>query len=357
LHFPVTSTQIQGISDANWGPQDQSEPNTSKPLPELDLFKTRSISGHVITLFGPLNWTSKRQKITARSSCEAEIYATDECVKDLLHLRNIIEDLELESELLHKNTTIYNDNMACVLWSKNTTTKGLRHLQIRENAIRETKFITIEHICGKINPADLFTKEDKDAEHFQRLRDTIVVQPDQIIPITEEPIPLPADSSPGDKGSKDHQDIQSIKRQHSSTNIPLPTYDTNPKTNKLEKVALNIVTMLKQQSPHDLKHKQNQNVTTNSNSTVTPFTHPRKQSTSQTKSPLNNTDYLSENSKHVSFDDSKNEIKIFNEHEYNFELTSPLQITPINLPSRSNPGCKSILKRSKFSTIISYPIM
>ena len=107
--------------------------------------------GHVITLFGLINWTSKQQKITARSSCEAEIYATDECVKDLLHLRNIIQDLELESELLHKNTTIYNDNMACVLWSKNTTTKGfLRHLQIRGNAIREAKFITIEHICGKI---------------------------------------------------------------------------------------------------------------------------------------------------------------------------------------------------------------
>jgi len=50
--------------------------------------------------------------------------------------------------------------------------------QIRENAIRETKFIKIEHICGNINPADLFTKEDKDAEHFQRLRDTIVTKPE-----------------------------------------------------------------------------------------------------------------------------------------------------------------------------------
>jgi len=359
LHFPVTSKKLVGISDANWGPQDQSAPNHSKPLPELELFKTRSISGHVITLFGPVHWTSKRQKITARSSCEAEIYATDECVKDLIHLRNIIKDLMLEKELLHKNTTIYNDNMACVLWSKNTTTKGLRHLQIRENAIRETKFITIEHICGKINPADLFTKEDKDAEHFQRIRDTIVVQLDQIIPITEEPIPLQVDSSPGDKGSNVHQDIPSNKQQQSSTNIPLPTYTTKPTKHKLDKVALNIKIMPKQQSKPDLTHKQNQNVNNNSHSQ---FTSVAKElllkSTVQSKPPQQtNADHLSENSKHVSFDDSKNEIKIFNKHEYNFQLTSPLQITTINLPSRSNSGCKSILKRSKFSTIISYPIM
>ena len=358
LHFPVTSTTMTGISDANWGPQDQSEPNTSKPLPELALFKTRSISGHVITLFGPIHWTSKRQKITARSSCEAEIYATDECVKDLLHLRHIIQDLKLEKELLHENTKIFNDNMACVLWSKNTTTKGLRHLQIRENAIRETKFITIEHICGKINPADLFTKEDKDAEHFQRLRDTIVVEPDQIIPITEEPIPLKADSSPGDKGSKVHQDTPSNKQQHSSTNIPLQIYETNPTKNKLDKVALNIETMLKQQSTHDLTHKQNQNVNTNFHSTFAHTTHSPKDSPTKAESPQqNNTDYLSENSKHVSFDESKNEIKLFYGNKYNIELTSPVQNATINLPSRSNSGCKSILKRSKFSTIISYPIM
>ena len=178
LHFPVNSSKVTGISDANWGPQDQSKPNSTQPLPELPLFISRSISGHMITYHGPLHWSSKRQKITARSSCEAEIYATDECVKDILHLRNVIKDLGLEEEMLHEKTTIFNDNMACVLWSKNTTTKGLRYLQIRENAIRENKdIIEIQHIAGKINPADMFTKEDKDHEHFISLRDKSVVDP------------------------------------------------------------------------------------------------------------------------------------------------------------------------------------
>ena len=77
--------------------------------------------------------------------------------------------------------------MACVLWSKNTTTKGLRYLQIRENAIRESaNIIKIEHIAGKINPADMFSKEDKDAEHFHRLRDTIVTPPFQRIHIPSQ---------------------------------------------------------------------------------------------------------------------------------------------------------------------------
>jgi hypothetical protein len=36
-----------------------------------------------IDLFGPLHWFSKHQSVTAGSSAEAEIYATDECVKFL----------------------------------------------------------------------------------------------------------------------------------------------------------------------------------------------------------------------------------------------------------------------------------
>jgi len=69
---------------------------------------------------------------------------------------------------------VYNDNNACVQWSKNTTTKGLRHIQMRENRVREnilSKFVTICHVDGKINIADIFTKEMKDTTHFVELRD------------------------------------------------------------------------------------------------------------------------------------------------------------------------------------------
>jgi hypothetical protein len=177
VKFPLPSSQITSLCDANWGPQDQSRPNPSKPLPEFDLFKSRSLSGYLIWLGGPIHWCSKRQKITARSSAESEIYATDECTKALLQLSHIIHGFSLSCELMKGPTPIYNDNAACVCWSKNTTTKGLRHIQIRENAIRESvinKFVDVRHCEGKRNLSDMFTKEDRDAAHYIIIRDYIM---------------------------------------------------------------------------------------------------------------------------------------------------------------------------------------
>ena len=177
VKFPIDPAQIVSLTDANWGPQDQSTPKEGQKLPELDLFKSRSLSGFLIWLGGPIHWVSKRQSITARSSAEAEIYATDECIKQLLHLSYILDGYDLCKALMPSPTQVYNDNMACVCWSKTTTTKGLRHIQMRENAIRESiynNFATVNHIEGKVNLADLFTKEDKDPAHFIRIRDMIM---------------------------------------------------------------------------------------------------------------------------------------------------------------------------------------
>lgn len=123
---------------------------------------------------------SKRQTITARSSAESEIYATDECCKALQHLANIIEDMGIKKEIMNAPTIIYNDNAACVCWSTNLTTKGLRHIQIRENATREQikkGLIKVEHIAGKINLSDFFTKEEKSTEHFLTCRKHILETP------------------------------------------------------------------------------------------------------------------------------------------------------------------------------------
>ena len=57
------------------------------------------------------------------------------------------------------------------------TTKGLRYIQIRENAVREAvqqNIIDVKHITGKVNIADLFTKEDRDTQHFTFIRDIIL---------------------------------------------------------------------------------------------------------------------------------------------------------------------------------------
>ena len=112
----------------------------------------------------------------------------------------IIKDLDLTHELTNSTPIdIWNDNNACVCWSKNTTTKGLRHVQIRENAVREgvsNRVFKIKHIAGKKNPSDIFSKEDKDTEHYLLMRDSLLVDDaneiNQVIqqsdPTTEAPI-------------------------------------------------------------------------------------------------------------------------------------------------------------------------
>jgi hypothetical protein len=123
LHFPLPQPLLS-MSDANWGPQDAS----TKKLPDLPLFTSRSMSAFYIDLFGPLHWLSKRQTVTAGSSAEAEIYATDECVKVLLELVQILEFLQVKHLFMPSVNIIYNDNKACVCWSKSCTRKGLRHI-------------------------------------------------------------------------------------------------------------------------------------------------------------------------------------------------------------------------------------
>ena len=185
IHFPIHS-KIYALTDANWGPQDQSIPNPQEPPPPVDLHVTRSISGHLILLNGPLDWSAKRQSITARSTAESEIYATDTCVKAIIHLSHIIQDLDLKNLLMSKTTKIYNDNMACVQWSKNQTNRNIRHIQIRENATRESvqnKIVEIKHVAGKTNPADIFTKEQKDVSHFLKLRNIILSPPFETAPL------------------------------------------------------------------------------------------------------------------------------------------------------------------------------
>ena len=178
VHFPLDPSKLHGICDANWGPQDQSRPKNNKVYDDLDLFKSRSISGHLIILHGPLHWMSKRQKTTARSSAEAEIYATDACVKDLLQLRLILKDLQLDKLFITDKMLVLNDNMAGVQWSKNKTSKGLRHVQIKENGVRENKhLIDVRHCEGSTNLADMMSKEDKNASHFIAIRNEIVPPP------------------------------------------------------------------------------------------------------------------------------------------------------------------------------------
>jgi hypothetical protein len=129
---------------------------------------------------GPLGWLAERQERTSLSSCEAEIRATSATSKKVVDFRNIcrsVSDSGFPIPDLDKPTLIYNDNEACVKWSYNMTSKAARHIELRENSVREwvqDKTISVKHVAGKTNPADIFTKEMRDGAHFRRLRDSFM---------------------------------------------------------------------------------------------------------------------------------------------------------------------------------------
>ncbi len=130
---------------------------------------------------GPLGWLSERQERTSLSSCEAEIRATSATSKKVVDLRNLslsFSESGFPISDIEKPTTLFNDNEACVRWSHNMTSKAARHIELRENSVREwvqDKTISVKHVAGKTNPADIFTKaEMRDGAHFRRLRDSFM---------------------------------------------------------------------------------------------------------------------------------------------------------------------------------------
>ena len=75
-------------------------------------------------------------------------------------------------------TGLYNDNHGTVDWSKSTTTKGMRHICLKDCAVRDSiqaKEVDLYHILGAVNPSDIFTKEMRDGAHFRMLRDLFMM--------------------------------------------------------------------------------------------------------------------------------------------------------------------------------------
>jgi hypothetical protein len=196
VYFPVngvddlpsggTAPTLLGFCDANWGPQDASIPQVSdsSSLRLVSPLETRSICGHVLMMGGaPVFWKCHKESRNSRSSTEAEVKATDECTKSVQMFRNILGELNLINLTLA--TAIYNDNRGAVNWSNTSSTKGMRHVNIRENAVREAihefNEVTVSHIPGAQNPSDIFTKEFKSDAIFRQLRGLLLYFPSALI--------------------------------------------------------------------------------------------------------------------------------------------------------------------------------
>ena len=163
-------TLLISYSDAFWGSQIGSAIQDGMLLP---LFNFWSMSGGIIFhQGGPIAWIAVHQERTSLSSCEAEIYATNEIDKMLMALCHLAGSLRENGRNIPdtlKLSPVYNNNDPCVWWAHNMTTKQIWHVEMCKNLVREwvqDLSLPVLHVKGEINPVDIFTKNMCDGAYF-----------------------------------------------------------------------------------------------------------------------------------------------------------------------------------------------
>lgn len=120
----------------------------------------KSISGWVSKLNGdPVAWASKTQAVVATSTCEAELYAESEAIKELLWLRGLMKELGLRVQL---GSIVHGDNQGTIAISKNGVKNGrTKHIDVRYHFITdvlERGDVQLKWVPTTEQQADIFTK-------------------------------------------------------------------------------------------------------------------------------------------------------------------------------------------------------
>ena len=121
----------------------------------------RSTTGWVVQFSGStIAWKSKRQNIVSHSTAESELIALDHCVRDVQWERRGIQALTNVS--LPGPTIVHVDNRSAIDLAKNNSSHdSTKHIDARYFYVRElikAEQVSILHIAGIDNPADIFTK-------------------------------------------------------------------------------------------------------------------------------------------------------------------------------------------------------
>lgn len=133
---------LTSYSDADWA----GDPNDR-----------RSTSGLLILVNEiPVSWKSKKQSIVALSSCEAEYIALSETTKQVIWIRNLLQELTL---LREGPTTLYEGNTSAIKWARSERLPkhvDLRHHYVADQA--QAGKINLQYCPTKSMLADIFTK-------------------------------------------------------------------------------------------------------------------------------------------------------------------------------------------------------
>ena len=153
--------ELSGYVDADWG----SNPNGRK-----------SQSGYLFKLCGgTISWASKKQKVVALSSTEAEYVAASLACQEAVWLRALLGEIGFDQT---QPTVIKEDNQGTIALSKNPKYHPrTKHIDIKYHFVRDkvlNKEVPLEYCPSEEMVADLLTKP-LGKTLFQRLRYGILV--------------------------------------------------------------------------------------------------------------------------------------------------------------------------------------
>ncbi|KAD4889451.1 hypothetical protein E3N88_21524 [Mikania micrantha] len=144
LCFKGKDTVLRGYTDADLGGC-------------KELYK--STTGYVFSMGGTaVSWMSRLQRSVALSTTEAEYMAAVEASKELIWLKNFLEELGKKQP----DSPLYCDNQSEIHLGKNPVFHGkTKHIQLRYHFIRgliSDGTLMLEKIRGSENPVDMLTK-------------------------------------------------------------------------------------------------------------------------------------------------------------------------------------------------------
>ena len=136
-----------------------------------DIYDKLSVSGGLSFLFGNLvAWTSRKQKSTALSSCEAEYMAMTEEMKSILHLAHLMEPITG----LTYPVSLHIDNQGAGYMAQNAVNnQRTKHIDIRYHFIRQhirDGLVELFYIATKDNIADCMTKSLGPEDYIRLIR-------------------------------------------------------------------------------------------------------------------------------------------------------------------------------------------
>lgn len=148
--------KLEGYSDSDWGGCMEDR---------------KSTTGFVFKLgTGAVSWMSKKQDIVALSTTEAEYIALCSAACQNIWLNKVMKECSFTvDEEPRSTTTIWCDNISCIVISKNPVMHGrTKHIDIKYHFIRglitEGNLI-VKHCNTNDQLADIFTKSLPSQKH------------------------------------------------------------------------------------------------------------------------------------------------------------------------------------------------